>query len=243
MPQTQMLITTLKKTLKAQGLTYRDVATALGLSEASVKRLFAEQNFSLQRLESICQLAGMEISDLVREMEKSRQQVDELTDIQEQELVSDVRLLLIAFLVVNGWGFDDIVQHYRISEAEAIRYLARLDRIKLLDLLPHNRIKLRISAHFAWRRNGPIQQFFTAHLQDDFLKSKFDEHNESFQFLSGMLTQTCVNQLRQHLQQLAQEFHQYNLQERDKALEERHGYSLFLAFRPWRPDVFEKYRR
>lgn len=243
MPQSESLIATLKKILKAQGLTYRDVATALQLSEASVKRLFAEQSFSLHRLEQICQLAGMEISDLVRHMESLRQEVDELSEIQEQELVSDIRLLLVAFLVINGWRYADILRHYQISETEAIRYLARLDRIKLIDLLPNNRIKLRISANFAWRRNGPIQQFFTATLQEDFLQSRFDELNESFQFLSGMFTQACAGEVRQRLQQLAREFHQYNQQDRDKPIDTREGYSLLLAFRPWRPDVFEKLRR
>jgi transcriptional regulator with XRE-family HTH domain len=243
MPQSQSLIATLKRTLKAQGLTYRDVAGALALSEASVKRLFAAQSFSLQRLEQVCQLAGMEISDLVKQMESSRQELDELTEAQEQELVSDIRLLLVAFLVVNGWSFEEILGHYQISETEGIRCLARLDRLKLIDLLPNNRIKLRISAHFSWRRNGPIQQFFTANLQEDFLKSRFDEQNESFQFLSGMFTTACADQVRQRLQQLALEFHQHNQHDRDKAIEERNGYSLFLAFRPWRPDVFKKLRR
>ena len=243
MPQSQGLIATLKKNLRAQGLTYRDVASALGLSEASIKRLFAAQSFSLRRLEQVCQLAGMEISDLVKQMESSRQELDELTEAQEQEVVSDIRLLLVAFLVVNGWSFEEILRYYQISETEGIHYLARLDRLKLIDLLPNNRIKLRISAHFAWRRNGPIQQFFTANLQKDFLKSRFDEQNESFQFLSGMFTKACADQVRQRLQQLALEFHQYNQQDRYKAIEERNGYSLLLAFRPWRPDVFKKLRR
>jgi transcriptional regulator with XRE-family HTH domain len=243
MPQSQALSTTLKKSLKSQGLTYRDVAGALELSEASVKRLFAEQSFSLQRLEQVCQLAGLEISDLVKQMESGRQVLDELSESQEQELVSDIRLLLVAFLVINGWTFDEILRHYRISETEAIRYLARLDRIKLIDLLPNNRIKLRISANFAWRRNGPIQQFFTSNLQEDFLKSRFDEHNESFQFLSGMFTRISADQVRLRLQQLAMEFHQYNQQDRNKSIEERDGYSLLMAFRPWRPDVFVRLRR
>jgi transcriptional regulator with XRE-family HTH domain len=243
MPQSQNLVQTLKQVLKSQGLTYRDVARALDLSEASVKRLFAEQSFSLQRLEQVCQLAGMEISDLVRQMESRQQVLDELSEVQEQELISDMRLLLVAFLVVNGWSFTEIVDRYQISETEAIRYLARLDRIKLIDLLPNNRIKLRISSNFAWRRNGPIQRFFTAHLQEDFLKSRFDEQNERFQFLSGMFTGASADQVRQRLQQLAQEFHQYNRQDRDKPIGTREGYSLFLAFRSWRPDVFEKLRR
>jgi len=243
MPQSQSLITTLKQTLKAKGLTYRDVATELALSEASVKRLFAEQHFSLQRLEQVCQLAGMEISDLVRQMESNRHEVDELSEAQEQELVSDIRLLLVAFLVINGWTYEELLRHYRISDTETIRYLARLDRIKLIDLLPNNRIKLRISANFAWRRNGPIQEFFTSNLQEDFLKSRFDEHHESFQFLSGMFTRACADQVRQRLKQLAQEFHQYNQQDRNKPIEQREGFSLFVAFRPWQPDVFEKLLR
>jgi transcriptional regulator with XRE-family HTH domain len=243
MPQSQTLVQTLKQALKAQGLTYRDVARAVALSEASVKRLFAEQSFSLQRLEQVCQLAGMEISDLVRQMESRRQVLDELSEAQEQELVSDIRLLLVAFLVVNGWSFAEIVERYRISETEAIRYLARLDRIKLIDLLPNNRIRLRISSNFAWRRNGPIQRFFTAHLQDDFLRSRFDEQSERFQFLSGMFSSASADQVRQRLQQLAQEFNQYNLQDRDKPIDTRVGYSLFLAFRSWRPDVFDRLLR
>ena len=39
--QTTSLVNTLKKVLKTHGFTYRDVATGLKLSEASVKRLFA----------------------------------------------------------------------------------------------------------------------------------------------------------------------------------------------------------
>ena len=53
MSQTDQILTALKKCLRAKGLTYRDVAAALELSEASVKRLFSEQSFSLKRLEEI----------------------------------------------------------------------------------------------------------------------------------------------------------------------------------------------
>ena len=48
------LVEALKRTLKAKGLTYADVAGAIALSEASVKRMFARGDFTLQRLEEIC---------------------------------------------------------------------------------------------------------------------------------------------------------------------------------------------
>ena len=47
MAQTSELIKTLKKALKAHGKTYADVSRQLGLSEASVKRLFSRENLSL----------------------------------------------------------------------------------------------------------------------------------------------------------------------------------------------------
>ena len=243
MAQTTPLIATLKSILKSRGMTYRHVAEGLDLSEASIKRLFAEQNFSLQRLDQICQLVDMEISDLVKNMEANQQQLSELTDDQEQELTADIKLLLVAFIVINGWKFEDITTWYNLSETETILYLAKLDRIKLIDLLPNNRIRLRISPKFAWRRNGPIQKFFTEHLQEDFLKSRFDSKEETFQFPSGMLSKASCEQFNRRIKQLIQDFHTLNEQDRSLPLSERFGYSLFMAFRPWRPDVFEKMRR
>ena len=66
MSQTDQILSALKKCLRAKGLTYRDVAAALELSEASVKRLFSEQSFSLKRLEEICRYLDMNLYDLAR---------------------------------------------------------------------------------------------------------------------------------------------------------------------------------
>ncbi len=241
--QSLALVDTLKKALKASGLTYRDVANDLGISEASVKRLFSQHHFSLDRLEQICQLMDMEFSDLVKMMEIGRRQLVELTEEQERELVSDSRFLLVTFLVVNRCKFDEIVSNYQFTPTETIRYLARLDRLKLIDLMPNNRIRLRISPNFTWRRNGPIQQFFVAYLQQDFLSSRFEEHRESFHFLSGMLSEESCDLLIKRLEQLAGEFNMLNRQDAQIPFEEKLGHGLFLALRPWQADVFDQWRR
>jgi DNA-binding Xre family transcriptional regulator len=62
MSQTNNLLLALKKQLRAQGKTYADVAQLLDLSEASVKRLFASQSFTLQRLEQLCDWLQIEFS-------------------------------------------------------------------------------------------------------------------------------------------------------------------------------------
>ena len=71
MSQTRPLVDTLKQELRKQRVTYRRVSEALELSETSVKRLFSEEAFSLKRLEKICELLHLDISDLVHLMEKN----------------------------------------------------------------------------------------------------------------------------------------------------------------------------
>ena len=172
MAQTAAIVSALKNALKEQGITYQQVAEALGLSEASVKRLFSERQFSLQRLDQICSLLGLEISDLVRRLDQA-QRIDALTAEQEQELVGDDRLLLVAICALNRWSLAQILETYQLSEGEAVGRLARLDRMGLIELLPGNRIKPLISHDFRWQQHGPIQRFFEQQVQADFFQCHF----------------------------------------------------------------------
>jgi transcriptional regulator with XRE-family HTH domain len=243
MSQTQTLIIVLKKALKAHSLTYRDVAEGLGLSEASVKRTFAEQSFTLNRLEQICLLMDWEITDLVDAMETEKSQISELAVEQEQELVSDIKLLLVAFLVVNGWTAEEIEQHYAFSEHDMIAYLVKLDRLKLIDLLPGNRIKLQISHNFSWLKNGPIQQLFSRQMEKEFFTSGFDKSNEAHMVLSGMLSPHSSAYILKKMQHLTAEFNELNQQDKRLPLDQRFASIMIMALRPWRPTVFEQFRR
>jgi transcriptional regulator with XRE-family HTH domain len=58
------LVDSLKRELKARGITYADLASRIKMSEASVKRMFSQKNFTLQRLDEVLQAAGIEFSEL-----------------------------------------------------------------------------------------------------------------------------------------------------------------------------------
>jgi len=82
------IVATLKRQLKLQGLTCRDVAVALDLSEPSVKRLFAGEGFTLDRLLEICSLLGFTLAEIAQEAQDGQRQLRTLTPAQEGELVS-----------------------------------------------------------------------------------------------------------------------------------------------------------
>ena len=243
MSQTRPLIDTLKLELRKQRITYKQVSEVLDLSETSVKRLFADEAFSIKRLEKVCQLLHLDISDLVHLMEKNIDLTIQLTRDQETELVSDVKLLLVALLLMNKLQFAEIVGIYDISETEGIQLLARLDRMKMIELQPGNRVKLMISQNFKWIPNGPIQQYFESRVQLEFLDSSFTQAGEFRIFVSGMISRSANAEIIKKVQHLAQEMNDMNLESEALPLEQRFGTSLMMAIRPWEINVFEELRR
>ena len=243
MSQTRPLIDTLKQELRKQRITYRQVAEALELSETSVKRLFAEESFSVKRLDKVCELLNLNLSDLVHLMELNIELTERLDLDQEQELVSDLRLLLVAILLMNKLQFSDIIDIYDISETEGIRLLARLDRMKLIELQPGNRVKLMLSPSFEWLPGGPIQQFFESRVQQEFLQSSFNRPGELRVFVSGMIPRSANTEMIRKMQNLAREMNEINREAESLPLDQRFGTSLMMAIRPWEIDVFKQLRR
>jgi len=243
MAQTRALVAALKQVLKSRDLTYADIARGLGMSEASVKRVFAKQTFTLRRLDAICELLGIEITDLGRLVEHESERLSRLTVKQEAQLVSDPKLLLVAVHAINHWTLDDIVSTYAISKVECIRLLARLDRLRIIDLLPDNRIRVRVARGFAWLPDGPIMRYFGAQVRSDFFASSFDGKGERLAFVSGMLSRTSNAVIQHHVGRLSAEFTELHNQDARLPLAERYGTSLLVALRPWAPAAFRKLRR
>lgn len=244
MAQTTLIISTLKKTLKSHGKTYADVAKYLELSEASVKRMFAQQTVSLNRLDAICQMLDMEITELMQKVNDSTaRQISELSDEQEQQLVSDRELLLITIMVINNWTLEEILQAYNFTEAQCIQHLAKLDRLNIIELLPNNKIKIKISSNFKWRNNGHIQRFFRESIESEFFNSKFSKPEEKLVVLNGMLSQESNAIFQRKLERLAREFDEMAKEDVTLPLSERLGYTSVLAVRDWRFTVFDVYKR
>lgn len=243
MNQTAALVDTLKQQLRRHGRTYADVARALELSEASVKRLFAERNFTLERLERICALLEMDLGELVLAMQAQGARLQELSEAQEAEICGDPLLLLVAVCVINGYGFADLVHQYRLSETEAVQQLARLDRLKLIDLLPGNRLRLRIAPNFRWRAGGPIQRFFQEHVAHEFFRSRFDGEDEHLVVLNGLLSRAGNAEWQRRLQRLVQDFNDLCRADANLPMAQRHGTTAVLAVRRWRYGLFERFVR
>jgi uncharacterized coiled-coil protein SlyX len=243
MSEVSQLINALKRQLKQQGKTYRDVADAIDLSEASVKRLFASESFALDRLVQVCNMLGFTVAELAQEAARAEGQLRTLTVAQEKELVSDHKLLLVAVCALNHWSMADIVTVYALTEAECIQRLARLDRLRLIALMPGNRIRLTVARDFDWMPEGPIRQYFRGEGMPDFLASRFSRDDESLAFTHGMLTEQAIEKMQAELRQLRARFAQLHEDSLASPLPKRRGTGLLVAMREWEPAPFTQLRR
>lgn len=243
MAQTGAIVETLKRELRARRITYAAVARHLGISEVSVKRMFSRKEFALSRLDRICELARIEFSDLARTLVTRDAVISQLTYEQEKEFVGNHRLMLVALCALNYWTFEQIVSAYQIAPPECIRLLVRLDRLKFIELLPNNRIRLLVSRAFAWIPDGPIQQLFKAQVQADFFRARFDRDNELMLLANGALSRASISSLLARLRKTAAEF--ADMRSDDAALpsSERSPITLLLAARPWEPEFLAAFRR
>jgi hypothetical protein len=228
MSHSSLMIDALKRQLKARTVTYAELGRRIGLSEPSVKRMFAQRSFTLE---------------LVQAATDAPQLIAQLTYAQEEEIIGDTKLLVVAVAALNLIPLEEIVTVYRISEAETVKYLLRLDRIGFLTLLPNNRVKLLVARTFSWIPNGPIQAWFRREASGDYLDTRFAGSHELMRLVSVMLSPRSTRALLERLKQVADEFSQQHQDDARLPYDQRHSITFLLAARPWMPEAFKALMR
>ena len=243
MAQATRLVHEIKNQLKVRGVTYRDLAQELELSESAVKQMFSSGNMTLARLDKICEILSMDLGDLLQASDSAARQLQSLTLDQEAELISDPKLLLTAYCLVNHWTFADILNRYELTEVEGIRYLARLDRMKLIELLPGNRVKPLIATNFSWQPDGPIERYFRKEVQGPFFNTNFADDGCLRLVKNGDISNVARQQIQERLHAIGQLFDDTVREERKLAIDQRQGTTMVLAIRHWIFEAFASLER
>jgi len=233
------IIEVLKRTLKNRGMTYRELAKQVGLSEASIKRVFAEETFTLQRLEKICRAVGMTVSELVRMADQGESNSHYLSVEQEQLLAADPRLLACFYLLLNGRAATEIQTRLQLGERELRALYVKLDAAKLIESLPGLKTRLRVGPVVAWRTDGPVRRVHERQVKAEFLQSDFSGSDEALHFHTAELSAASAQLLFRKLEQLTREFADFAALDRNLSVKNKRSVALLLAFRPWVFSMFD----
>lgn len=234
MSQTSDLLSALKKCLRAKGLGYRDVARALQLSEASVKRIFSEQTFSLTRLEDVCRFLDMTVYDLARFAQQSaNDQVTILTVEQEQALADDPLVLTYFYLMLTGRTAEAIAEEFGLDDRQQTTMLVRLSRLKLVELYPNNNGRLLTGLRIRWRHDGPVRKMYAMQVQQTFLNSTFKGDDELYRFEMGELSDASAKMIAKKIDGLIKELDDFVELDISVPKPVKRAFGLMIGFRPW----------
>ncbi len=243
MSSPELVLQVLRNELRRAGMTYKELAARIDMSESSIKRMFGQKDMALSRLAQICKAAGIALEDVLRQAADVTPHTDHLTLTQERSLMANPKLLLVAICCLGHWSMEQILETYELSEPECVLALVELDRLELIELKPMNRYRLRVSSAFHWRADGPVQEYFREFVVADYFNGRFDGVGETLMCVPARLSQGSAAELLQKIQQLGAELARLHQEDRRLPASERDGFTLMLGFRSWEFAAFTALRR
>lgn len=242
MDETRRLVDALKGTLRSRGFSYRWLAGRVGLSEASVKRIFSTRSLTLRRLEQMCAVLDTSIAEVARLADDRPSQPTQLTAEQEHALAADGALLTYLYLLLSGWSDAEVQRQYQFEPADIQRLRLRLADLGLLDSPAGKRPRLRVTRQIIWRPEGPVRRAYARQVKTEFLDGGFQGGDEFLAWQLGELTDPSRKVLRRKLEAVYRDM--LELAELDaSSTQPRRNTGMLVALRPWVFSLVAKRRR
>jgi len=120
-----------------------------------------------------------------------------------------------------------------LSRAEVLRHVLQLEKLGLVDLLPHDKVRLRIPKSVRLRQDGPISRAHGKSVVTTFISADFEQSGGLFRFEVRELSKASTALLARRLERLAAEFNE--IAELDSYLPsgERETIGMALGIRPY----------
>ena len=205
--------------------------------------MLSKGDMPLSRIDEICQALKLDFSELAKRVADMQPLLTGLTEAQENAVVADKKLLLVAICVLSQWTMEQITASYRLSQAECIKYLAQLDRIGIIELKPLNRYRLKLAKTFRWRSHGAVMHYFRDNALLDYFSGGFEGDDEGLLLVHGSISRGLAPSFMERMQRVAQDFAQQHQADQKLDAKNREGYTLLLAMRSWEFEAFTNLRR
>jgi len=235
-PQVAALVAAFKQLFRSRGLRYREIAASLAVTERTVKRWFEGKGLTMQVAEELCGLLGitfMELCELAKD--DLDQRPEELSREQEQLLFADLQLALVFMLLSRGWLPNEIQMECHFPEALLISHLVRLEKLRLIDLMPGNKVRLLFGRKIRWRSGGEAGRAFGRGLRQLFVAMDFTRPDAVWAAQVMNLSAESVEELRGKFSAMALELQQTADAARARGPTDRTWHAVLFAAQPFEP--------
>jgi transcriptional regulator with XRE-family HTH domain len=156
----ELAIEMIKSLAKDRLATQKDLAQALGLSVAAIKRIFSKKQITFDNIIGICHFFKIEVSEFFNLIEQQNKKEFIFSDEQENFLGENPCYLSYLYEIRCGKTPSQIRSQFKITEKSSQKYLKKLKELGLVKFDGEKHVAV-MSATVSWRDDGPIGKFYS----------------------------------------------------------------------------------
>lgn len=184
------IVSIIKQRTRLNGLTQQDLATNLRVSLPTIKRWLAGEFVTIDNLKRLCEEVGLTLSEVFAMVESYSVPKFQYTLEQEGFFAEHPDYLAFFDNLLRGYTVNRIQKKFSLSQRKVELYLAKLDKLELIDWLPQNKSKLLISGEPVWRKDGALAKKLRKEIFNSFQAR--DDQSNSYFFLHDYLPEDAA---------------------------------------------------
>jgi hypothetical protein len=153
---------------------------------------------------------------------------------QARQLFTDLQLGLVFILLTRGWSAEEIKRECRIPEALIVEHLVKLEKLKLVELLPGNKVRLLFSRNIRWGDNSEAGKAFERGLRNLFVTMDFTTPGAVWTTQVVNISSQGLQEVMSKFQALAQDIMKHSDAERESP-SPKSWQVLLMAAQPFDP--------
>lgn len=201
--ESNQIFSSLKKVLKTKGITYASLAKKLQMAESSVKRIFANENCSLDKLVDICTVLEISLSQLT--------DLYSAGSLPELEIHPEAESFFLKnphyFSFLRQLSLYDSVKEVQnknnLNSSSTKKYLTALEELNLVKKVKKKQYEIVRSGFLKLSENGELLAKLTEQWSENLLdKALTRETGYQLQIASTRLKIESINHFRSEIKNL-----------------------------------------
>ena len=199
----------LKKELKNKKMKYEDLADKLGMSVSGLKKSLSAKDLSLARLQTICEVLGISLVQLLTLADDAKVQDVYLTDEQESLLLKNPDIFHLYWkLRFEELPLHKYIQMSKVGRDEIRSRLRRLEKVGLVKIDAKGDLEFSDKGMIRWNNYGPLVEFLNRKWSAELIESILQKKDPQIVLNLALLrvTEASFAELQNELRELVDRY-------------------------------------
>lgn len=232
---TARIIETLRKLLRVKGYHHRDIASRLDVSEGTVKRYLNGKGVTLEVLQRLAELVGLDVLSLAEIAQREIELLPEMTRRQQAALRKLHVSRTIYFLLIRGWTTAQIERDFEFSRERMEGALNQLQSLKLIRRVSTRGTQLLARPTFGNDRSGELGDVFVDIARQFVRELDFRDPSCDWVCYPVRLSPTSAVRMKTLIRRFISDLHDLSIGDLDLPPQNARWYRVLICGRPTPP--------